>query len=76
MATRASDPSLFTTDHKEAAQPVGAAVIRVEVLYDHRTVLHEPSRDHLHGGRGGHVGRTTDIKCYYSGTRKWVKPLI
>ena len=22
------------------------------------------------------MGRTTDIKCYYSGTRKWVKPLI
>ena len=31
----------FTPDHREAAQPVGAAAARVEVLCDHQTV---PSR--------------------------------
>ena len=28
----------FTPDHREVAQPVGAAVARVEVLCDHQTV--------------------------------------
>ena len=28
----------FTTDHREAAQPMGAAVARIEVLCDHQTV--------------------------------------
>ena len=28
----------FTTDHREAAQPMGAAVAGVEVLCEHQTV--------------------------------------
>ena len=47
----------FSADHREAAQPMGAAVASVKVHCDRPNSAIMSSCDRLRGGHGGHVSK-------------------